>query len=162
MNFNLTFIPDESYYKEAYREMISALRFKKYEPLFATLMVIFGIGLYFYDASKKLGIFPIVFSLIGIYEFYKLFHEKNKWLKDRLDSKVAGQKIEVEFSDSTIIHKGPFSNGEIKWEGIKNIIKTQNGLIIKPENGISIYLPDRLFADRKDIESILTKKNNST
>jgi hypothetical protein len=161
MNFNLTFIPDEPYYQEAYNEIVSTLKYKKYEPFFATLMVIFGVGLYFYDTNRISGIFPIVFSLIGIYEFYKLFHEKNKWLKDRLDSIVAGQKIELEFSDSTIIHKGPFSNGELKWEGIKIIYKTQNGLIIKPENGISIYLPDRLFADRKHIEFILTKNKNS-
>ena len=73
-------------------------------------MVIFGIALYFYDTNRILGIFTFVFSLIGIYEYYKLFHEKNKWIKDRLDSKVAGQIIELEFSDSTIIHKGPFSN----------------------------------------------------
>lgn len=161
MNFNLTIIPDEEYYKEAYREMVSTLRFKKYEPFFATLMVIFGVGLYFFDINRITGIFPIVFSLIGIYEFYKLFHEKNKWLKDRLNSKVASQKIELEFSDSIIIHKSPFSNGEIKWEGINKIIKTQNGLIIKPENGISIYLPDRLFSDRKHIAFILKKKKTS-
>lgn len=158
MNFNLTFIPDETYYKEAYRKIVSTLRFKKFEQFFAALIVIFGIGLYFYDTNRNLGSFSIVFILIGIYEFYKLFYEKNKWLKDRLDSKVAGQKIELEFRDSTIIHKGPFSNGEILWEGIKNIYKTQNGLIIKPENGISIYLPNRLFADRSHIEYLLTKK----
>lgn len=157
MNFNLTFTPDESYYKEAYGEMVSTLRFKKYEPFFATLMVICGIGLYFYDTNQILGIFPIVFSLIGIYELYKLHDEKSKWLKDRLDSKLFGQVIELEFSDSTIIHKGPFSNGEIKWEGIKEIRKTQKGLLIKPENGISLYLSDRLFADREQIELILTK-----
>ena len=162
MNFNLTLIPDELYYKEAYREILSTFKFKKYEPFFATLMVILGIGLYFYDTNRITGLFPFFFSLIGIYEFYKQFHEKNKWLKDRLASKVASQKIELEFSDSIIIHKSPFSNGEIKWEGIKKIIKTQNGLIIKPENGISIYLPDRLFSDRKHIEFILTKNKNST
>ena len=161
MNFTLTFIPDEQYYKEAYSEIVSTLKFKKYEPFLATIMVIFGIALYFYDTNRILGVFPFVFSLLGIYEYYKLFNEKNKWTKDRLDSKVAGQIIELEFSDSTIIHKGPFSNGELKWEGIKNIFKTQKGLIIKPENGISIYLPDRLFTDKKHIEFILTKNQNS-
>lgn len=114
MNFNLTFIPDEPYYKEAYVEIVSTLKFKKFEPYFATLMIIFGVGLFFYDTNQKVGIFPIIFSLLGIYELYKLYSEKSKWLKDRLDSKVLGQMIELEFNDSTIIHKGPFSNGEIK------------------------------------------------
>ena len=162
MNFNLTFIPDEAYYKEAYEEIVSTLRFKKYEPFFAILMVIFGVGLYFYDKNRISGIFPFVFSLIGIYEFYKLLNEKNKWLKNRLDSLVVGEKIEIEFSSSKIIHKGPFSNGEIEWEGIKKIVRTKNGLIIKPENGISLYLPDKLFVDRKHIEFILTKNKSKT
>lgn len=161
MNFNLTLIPDELYYKEAYSEIVATFKYKKYEPFFAALMIIFGVGLYFFDTNKVTGIFPIIFSLIGIYEFYKLFHEKNKWLKDRLNSKLAGQKMELEFSDSIIIHKGPFSNGEIKWEGIKNIVKTQNGVIIKPESGISIYLPDRIFSDRKQIEFIIAKNKNN-
>ena len=161
MNFNLTFIPDEPYYKEAYVEIVSTLKFKKFEPYFATLMIIFGVGLFFYDTNQKVGIFPIIFSLLGIYELYKLYSEKSKWLKDRLDSKVLGQMIELEFNDSTIIHKGPFSNGEIKWEGIKDILKTQKGVLIKPENGISIYLSDRMFADKKQIEFILTKKKNN-
>ncbi len=162
MDFRLTFTPDEPYYKEAYDEIVSSLKFKKYEPYFATTMVIFGIGLYVYDTNSILGMFPIVFSLIGVYEFYKLYHEKKKWLKDRLDSKVLGQNIELVFNDSSIIHKGPFSNGEINWNGIKNIFKTQKGIIIKPENGISIYLPDKLFEDKKQIDFILTKKKNST
>ena len=51
MNFNLTFKPDENYYKEAYAEIISSLKFKKYEPIFATIMVLFGIGLYFFDSD---------------------------------------------------------------------------------------------------------------
>jgi hypothetical protein len=60
MNFTLTFIPDEPYYKEAYSEIVSTLKFKKYEPFLATIMVIFGIALYFYDTNRILGIFPFV------------------------------------------------------------------------------------------------------
>ncbi|MBK7442876.1 MAG: hypothetical protein IPI65_15490 [Bacteroidetes bacterium] len=116
MIFTITIIPDEPYYKEAYDELVSTLKLKKYEPYFAIIMILFGIGLYFFDTDKVLGIFPIIFSLIGVYELYKVYNEKNKWLKARLASIVTGQKIEMEFSDSNISHKGPFSNGEIKWE----------------------------------------------
>ncbi|MBK7442184.1 MAG: hypothetical protein IPI65_11740 [Bacteroidetes bacterium] len=63
----------------------------------------------------------------------------------------------MEFSDSNISHKGPFSNGEIKWEGIISIHKTKKGIILKPDNGISMYLPDMLFSDKNEIEFILSK-----
>lgn len=158
MNFNLTFKPDENYYKEAYAEIISSLKLKKYEPIFATIMVIFGIGLYVFDTHKILGVFPFIFSGIGIYEFCKFYFEKKKWLKDRLDSRIAGQLLEIAFNETTIKHKGPFSNGELDWNGIKDIKKTKKGVLLKPENGISIYLPDRLFEDKKQIDFILSKK----
>ncbi|MBK8344834.1 MAG: hypothetical protein IPL12_17040 [Bacteroidetes bacterium] len=145
MIFTITIIPDEPYYKEAYDELVSTLKLKKYEPYFAIIMILFGIGLYFFDTDKVLGIFPIIFSLIGVYELYKVYNEKNKWMKARLASNVTGQKIEMEFSDSNISHKGPFSNGEIKWEGIISMHKTKKGIILKPDNGISMYLPDMLF-----------------
>jgi len=157
MIFTITIIPDEPYYKEAYDELVSTLKLKKYEPYFAIIMILFGIGLYFFDTDKVLGIFPIIFSLIGVYELYKVYNEKNKWMKARLASIVTGQKIEMEFSDSNISHKGPFSNGEIKWEGIISIHKTKKGIILKPDNGISMYLPDMLFSDKNEIEFILSK-----
>lgn len=158
MNFNLAFRPDEAYYKEAYKEITSSRKLKKYEPVFAILMVIGWIGLYFFDSSKRLGILPFIFSGIGIYEFFKYYYEKKKWLKDRLDSKIAGQLLEFEFNDNCIKHNGPFSNGEIQWNGLKDIIKTKNGILLKPENGISIYLQDRQFSDREQIQFILSKR----
>lgn len=158
MNFNLTFIPDEDYYKEAYSEIISSFKYKKYEPIFASIMAFWGIFLYFIDKNKILGLFPFVFSGIGIYEFYKFYNEKKNWMKDRLDSRILGQMLEIEFNDTTIKHKGPFSNGELIWNGLKDIIKTKNGLLLKLENGISIYLPDRLFKNKEQIDFIISKK----
>ena len=160
MNFTLTFKPDEAYYKEAYETILSTLKLKKYEPIFATIMIIFGIGLYFYDSRKNLGIFPFVFSGIGIYEIYKFYYEKNKWIKDRLNSKIVGEILELEFNDTIIKHRGPFSTGELQWNGLKDIIKTKNGLLLKPENGVSIYLQDRLFTNTAQIEFIMSKRKS--
>ena len=86
-----------------------------------------------------------------------MYFEKNKWLKDRLDSKIVGQQIEMHFTDEVIKHNGPFSNGELNWNGIKAIVKTKKGILIKPENGISIYLQNSLFKDKAQIEFILKK-----
>lgn len=160
-NFTLSITPNEAYYKEAYEEMISTLRLKKYEPYFAVVMVLAGVGLFFYDENDLLGMFPFVFSMIGVYEFRKYFTEKNKWLKAQLDSRLVGQKIEFTFNDTGILHTGPFSNGEMKWEGINNILQTKRGLLIKPENGSSLYLPDRVFSDKKHKAFILSKKNKA-
>lgn len=159
MDFKLTFIPDKEYYKTAYTEIISTLKLKKYEPIFAVIMILLGIILYFQDGYKVTGIFPIFFALVGLYELFKVYYERKKWLADRLNSKIEGQQIELEFTEEGIIHSGPFSNGFIKWNGIQSIHKTAKGILLKPANGLSIYLPDNLFKDKNQIQFILSKQN---
>jgi|GEM_PF-2028063 hypothetical protein len=151
MNFKISFIPDEAYYKEAYFEFTP---FKRWEPILSMLPIIFGIGLYCYD--HYLRTIPFLFVFIGLYELLKCFYNKNKWIKERLKSAVSGQIIEMEFTDEAIKHTGPFSNGEMKWSGFKAIKKTKKGIVLKIESGISIYLPDKLF-NEKEIECIMSK-----
>ena len=138
MNFKLNFQPDYVYYKEAYSELISILKFKKFEPLFAILLTLVGLILYYFDENQSIGVFPVILSLLGIYEFVKFYYDRNKWLKDRNESKINGNKIKIEFTDTHIKHSGPFSSGEINWSGLMSIIKTKKGIVIKPQNGLSI------------------------
>jgi hypothetical protein len=162
MIFKLTFQPDEKYYKEAYEELISLSRLKKWEPILATAMTLFGIGLYCFDTAHVLGMFPFFFVVIGIYEVFKCFYSKRKWLKERNESKVKGQLIEMEFDNEAIKHSGPFSTGAIKWAGLKEIKKTTKGIVLKPETGVSIYLSDTLFSEQKEIDFILSKRRQTT
>lgn len=156
MNFTLNFTPDKAYYIEAYDEIVSSLKYKKYEPYFAILLIGMSIILYFQDTYKVSGLIPILFSLSGIYQLFKLYFEKKKWVKSRLDSKISGQEIKLHFTDKGIKHSGPFSNGELNWKGINNIIKTKKGILIKPENEISIYLPNTVFQRIEQVEFILS------
>jgi hypothetical protein len=158
MNFKIEFYPDKSYYKEAYEEIISTYKFKKWEPIFAILFFVFGISIYFINQTENLIFFPSVFIVIGIYEFFKFYNEKRKWIKDRLNSKVFEKKLELEFEEEYLIHSGPFSKGKINWNGINDILKTKKGILIKPETGISIYLSEKVFKSKSEIDFIISKK----
>ena len=158
MTFKLTFTPDKKYYEEAYDELISITKLRKWEPIFAIIMTLFGIGLYYFDERGLLGILPFFFIILGVYEFVKVSYIKRKWLKEREHSGVNGQLNEIEFNDEVIRHSGPFSNGEIIWAGFKEIKKTKKGIVLKPETGISLYLPDRWFNDNEEINFIMSKR----
>ena len=80
-------------------------------------------------------------------------------MKDRLDSRILGKEIQIEFTDEMIKINGPFSNGELKWFGLKKIVKTKKGILLKPENGLSIYLQDKMFSSDEQIKFILSKGN---
>ena len=159
MEFNLKFIPDENYYKEAYDEMVSSMKYKKYVPYFASTLIFVGAVFYFLDKSGVIGIFPFLFIFLCLYEFFKFYNEKKKWMKDRLDSRILGKEIQMDFTDEIIKINGPFSIGEMKWVGLKKIVKTKNGILLKPENGFSIYLQDKMFSSDEQIKFILSKGN---
>ena len=159
MEFNLKFIPDKNYYKEAYDEMVSSMKYKKYVPYFASALIFVGIVFYFLDKSGVIGILPFLFICSGLFEFFKFYNEKRKWIKDRFDSRILGKEIQIEFTDEMIKINGPFSNGELKWFGLKKIVKTKQGILLKPENGLSIYLQDKIFSSYEQIEFVLSKGN---
>lgn len=157
MNFLVIIKPDLAYYEEAYDEMISSKRFKKLEPFFAVTMILFGMGLWYFDTTNVFSFFPFVFSAVGLYELVMVYVSRKKWLKDRLDSRILGQEMRLQFTEEFINHTGPFSSGEINWDGLKSITETKKGLIIRPENGTVIYLPRTLFNSSEEFEFILSK-----
>ena len=157
MDFKINFRPDLDYYKEAYSELIKTNWVKRFEPLFATIMILFSIGLWYFDHNNKLGIFPILFGALGVFEFIKVYTSRTKWINDRVKSGVTGQELQLQFTDDLIIHSGPFSNGDIKWNGLKSIGQTEKGLILKPEKGTVIYLPKTKFESKDQIDFIINK-----
>ncbi|MEC4003839.1 hypothetical protein OX283_004160 [Flavobacterium sp. SUN052] len=161
MNFKIEFKTSKEYYEEAYDEMISTYKLKKWEPFFATLLVVFGIVIYFIINNEKLKFLPFIFILFGFYELIKFYNEKKKWINARLKSKVVGENIKIEFYDDYLIHFGPFSNGQIIWNGLKNIQETSKGVILKFDVGTSLYLSKTIFKNRNEINFILSKKQNS-
>ncbi len=158
MDFTISFRPDLDYYKEAYSQIIKSNGLKRFEPVFATMMILVGLGLWYFDESSALGLFPFLFSGLGLFELIKVYTSRNKWISDRVKSGVTGQEIQIQFTDDLIIHHGPFSSGNIKWIGIKSIGQTDKGLIIKPEIGTVIYLRKTTFDDKDQIDSILSKR----
>lgn len=157
MNFTVNLRPDLNYYKEAYSEMVKSNGLKRFEPLFATVMILFAVGLWYFDNKGTLGYFPLLFGGLGIFELIKVYTSRTKWLSGRVESGIIGQEITLQFTDDLIIHSGPFSTGNINWAGIKSIGQTDRGLIIKPETGDAIYLPKRSFDNKDQIEFIISK-----
>lgn len=157
MDFTINFRPDLNYYKEAYSEMIKNSGLKRFEPVFASMMILTGPGLFYFDKSNALGFFPILFSGVGVFELIKVYTSRSKWLNDRVKNGVIGQEIRLQFTDDLIIHNGPFSNGSLKWTGIKSVKQTEKGIIIRPETGIVIYLSKTMFERKEQIDLIINK-----
>jgi hypothetical protein len=159
MNFKIEFNPDKNYYTEAYNEIISTKFFKKHQALLGIFIIIFGCIFNLINKNEKMNVFSIIIFGIGIYEFVTYFLFKKKWIDERLNSKVFQKKIELQFYDDYLVSFGPFSEGKINWNGLKEIIKTKKGILIRIETGVSIYLSDKVFKNKSEIDFIISKKN---
>jgi len=159
VNISLKVRISEEYYKEFYSEWLKFRSYKKWQPHVAILLLIFGIVLFI--VFRNNFFIPILFILFGIYEFFEFYYSRNKWLKERLSSNITNKEIMIIFEDNIIKSNGPFSNNELKWNGISKAIETEKGLFLIPENGVSIYLQKSSFDSIDQVQSIITKVQNS-
>jgi len=84
MTFKIAFTSSKDYYKESYEELISVKKFKKFEPILAIILLLFGVFLFISDSINKLKFLPIVFIILGVYEFFKFYYDKINGLKREL------------------------------------------------------------------------------
>lgn len=158
MSFKLTLIPNDNYYREAFQEILSLKKLKKWEPLIASLLIMSGFILLYIDNFSTFRLTILLLIGIGTFELIKFYFEKHKWIESQKKKQVIGQVIELEFNQSTLKHSGPFSKGETKWEGFKDINKTNHGIVLKLDSEISLYLPDDIFSSQDQIDYVLSMK----
>lgn len=147
---------DEAYFREFYAEWLKFRSvLKKWENKIGFLSMTIALLVYFFDKSLwyiSFGFF--VFGLLMVYEFYS---SKQKWMKARLGSKMTDQSMTMIFEEHQVQSLGPFTEVNGKWDFFKQVIKTEKGLFLIPENGISIYLQKTSFDNPLDIEKIIQK-----
>ena len=158
MNTEIRLNTSKEYYQEFYSESLKRTK-RKWEPLLATCLIVFGGVLYLINTSENLKFIPVLFVFAGIYELLKFYYSKRKWLKDRLQNGIINKEVVLVFQDECIRYEGPFSKGDLKWQGIQKTALTDKGLFLIPENGFSIYIPKKLFRDATEIKEIVQKVN---
>lgn len=160
MNINIKIKMTEEYYKEFYREWLKFRSYRKWQPLIAILLILFSAFIFISFNSNAFFI-SLLFTGFGAYELFEYYHTRKKWLNERLASNITNKEIVMVFEDDIIKSNGPFSNTELKWNGITKAIETKKRLFLVPENGISIYLQKSSFDSEDQIKLIIDKVNST-
>ncbi|UZR96785.1 hypothetical protein [Chondrinema litorale] len=147
---------NKEYYNEYFSEWLRFRSiFKKWEHKIGFASLVVALVIYINNESLVYisgGL--LVFGTLMIYEFYS---SKSKWLKERLNSKMMGTEVTMIFEDDKVQSIGPFTEMNGKWEFFSDVVETEKGLILIPENGISIYLQNKSFDKQADIATIVRK-----
>ena len=158
VQFRLT----EGYYKQALKDIIDyRTRFRKRQILIAVLFFLIAIFLMIVGWLEILprilfygGIFMTFMGMAMVHDYYSF---QKKWMTERVNNKLFGKVVTLIFKEEKVFHEGPYTKGEMLWTGFANVTKTQNGLIMVPQNGISIYVPKSSFAEEQLFEEAWDK-----
>ncbi|WP_162051438.1 hypothetical protein [Pontibacter pamirensis] len=156
MRIKVTQELNKEYYNEYYSEWLEfRSKFKKWENLIGFTSIIASLIIYFVDKSLTfISVGLLVFGTLMVYDFYS---SKSKWLKGRLNSKMADTEVTLIFEEDKIQTIGPFTETNGKWSFFSDAVETEKGLILIPENGISIYLQKKSFEEKADVVAIVRK-----
>ncbi len=154
MNIQITQHINKEYYLEYYAEWLKyKSKLRKYEKLIGIVAIIISCFIYIFNKKYYyLSIGSLIFGFIRIYDYYS---SKQKWLKDRLKSKIFNNIIQIIFNEECIEIFSKFGNAKMNWEFMSTSIMTKKGLILIPENGISIYLQKSCFRNTEDLNLII-------
>jgi hypothetical protein len=162
MNIEINQKINKEYYTEYYSQWLKyKSKFKKWEHIIGFISLLLGLIIYLLNQSLfSFSIGLIIFGLLMVYEFYS---SKHKWLKERMKSRMNNTSFKIIFKENEIETFSLFSETKGKWNLFSNVIQTEKGLILIPENGISIYLQNNVFKKESDIEEIIMriKKTNA-
>jgi hypothetical protein len=66
---------------------------------------------------------------------------RRRWMRDRQASKVFAREQHATFEPGGLRCRGPFAEALLAWEGLDRIWFLPTGLLLRPENGVLIFLP---------------------
>lgn len=147
---------NEEYYREFYSEWLQCRsKYKKWQlPIgyigFAASLIVFLV-------DSSLAVVSIWFLVFGIIMMYSFYASKAKWLKQRRKSKMTNQEVTMLFEEDQFQSTGPFTKVDGKWSFFSDVVETNKGLFLIPENGVSIYLQKKSFEHPADIAEIIRK-----
>ena len=65
----------------------------------------------------------------------------------------------MRFLDEKVIHDGPTSHSEIEWRGFERAVEGHNGMFLRVQRGIHIYVPYDAVEPKDASKEIIARIN---
>lgn len=128
----------EGYYRESYEEWFRHVaRFRKWQTPLAIVAAVASIALWL-SGFRLAALVPAAYAVLKAVD--AVMHRR-QWIADRCRSSRLDETISVQFSDEALEINGPHSSGSLAWAGVDSWEVTDRGLFLRPDTGVSIYVP---------------------
>lgn len=146
MHASARFEMNRAYFEEFFSEWLRCKsRYRRWQRAMALCFLAAGVGMWmFLPANQKVG---FVFAVVALIEFAEIYWYRARWIDARVSAK-SGEPcvVELKFDESGIQMDGPTSSGHLQWKGVKELLKTPKGVLIRMGDGMSVYVPESSFS----------------
>jgi hypothetical protein len=143
----------EDYYREVYDQWYRHVcRWRKWQAPLAvtaalTVIPVWLVGLHIISA---------LVAAFAFTEFVDSLAHRRRWLRERFKSIRLGESVSIRFLAEGIDITGPFSSATWAWKGINSCSVTSRGVFLRPDTGVSMYIPKSAVTPPEAFQHIVT------
>lgn len=138
MKYQHEFTLSREYFAECYDQ---CLPFQKQQtPRYALMagLVVAGIAILSFELThSKVGI--LLFALAAL-EWFSFKYRRSWWLLRQVWSRNGGNKVTLTVSDTGITTQGAYTQTQLQWQEVEQVIDTPKGILLALQNGAKNYL----------------------
>lgn len=145
---------DRDYFSLQYDEWLQhRSRFKKYEPIYCVGIVVLGLALVMLYFDKwHMG---AVVAAFGAYKLSMSLTSKSRWVNARLRLIPDDKTVQIRFENESIVSDSKNGTSEMLLSAFGGFTIASQGFFLIPENGTSIYVPQRTIDPAESYEELV-------
>ena len=155
-SFSTAFTLDKKHFSECYQEsVVPDFSVRAYSK--AILLSVMGLGLSMFTEINQYAAWFLIG--LGAVEALSVYYQKPWWLARQMLSRASNSEVTLTVDESGIKTKSFYVEAEIKWPDIKEIKRTQSGLLVIHQGGKN-YISNSCLSDQA-IEFIFSEVGQS-
>lgn len=145
---------DRDYFSLQYDEWLKhRSRFKKYEPIYCVGIVVLGLALIvLYFDKWHMG---AVVAAFGAYKLSMSLTSKSRWVNARLRLIPDDKTVQIRFENKSIVSESKNGTADMLLSAFGGFMIASQGFFLIPENGTSIYVPQRTIDPAESYEELV-------
>lgn len=113
------------------------------------------LGVFFTLQKDRFEVLPYVLIICGLIVLLKKQFYLRRVVKGVFDGKPESQEIHCKFSEDEIWMRSYSSEGTLSWEGVYDVITTDEGILLYPQKNLHQWIPRNAEMIQGDWQGLL-------
>lgn len=157
MEYTIEFTFNKEYLLESHDELVNAKKGRKFQLVASCLFVVIGVLLLLFK-MLDFQFWAFLFIFWGLVNPFLATIQKPFWVRKCMSSPQFNKDISVTFTEEGLKTVGAFSNADIQWGGLYEIVHTAKGVIIRYQKQVNLYISKSTLSE--EVEDFILQKRS--